>query len=314
MYVLGIDGGGSRTRALLCDASGQSIGQGLSGGINPRVTSEVDLRTHLREAIEQSTQGIDHAEIIAAHLGVAGVSDSAAETMITTIARECIGNGAAITVGHDLEIALVGGLGGKTDGIALVAGTGSACYGRNSRGQSAQCGGWGDLVDDVGSGSWFGLRALQACIRQADGRLAQSPLKEQVMHFLQIDRMEAFRCRIHDIGLSRSERAALAPVVLDLAVSGDVVATAIASEGADELCHLLASTSRQLQLSSPSVLLSGGLMKHAYFRALVENTLQRIQPEARIVEPRLTAVAGATLTALMHVRSNTHTDAVDNLS
>lgn len=302
MYVLGIDGGGSRTRALLCDASGRIAGQGLSGGINPRHACTADIRACLNEAFSQSTIGIDPSRIAAVHLGIAGASDRPTQSNIAALAREHVGGGATISVGHDLEIALVGGLGGGKPGIVLVAGTGSACYGHDTNGQSVQCGGWGDLVDDVGSGSWLGLRALQVCVRQADGRLPESPLKGMVMDFLRIDHMEGFKERIHSVGLSRRERATLAPALIQLAACGDYAAGEILSEGMEELSSLLLCTSEQLQLSGPSVLLTGGLMNHEYFRSQLQNAVSRIQPEIRIVEQCLTAVAGATLLALKSAR------------
>jgi N-acetylglucosamine kinase-like BadF-type ATPase len=264
VYALGIDGGGSRTRALLCDPSGQIIGQGLSGGTNPRVSSATELKAHLQKAIEQATQTIDCSKILAAHFGLAGTGDSQARTKVKAITKELLCEQTTITIGHDLEIALAGGLGSNT-GIVLVAGTGSACYGRSCDGRSASCGGWGDLVDDAGSGSWIGLRALQDCIRQTDGRLPESPLKQAVMDFLKIDHMNAFKARIHDSGLSRSERARLAPIILDLASAGDEISLAIVAEAVDTLCCCVLSTSRQLGIKAPTILLAGGLLENRYF-------------------------------------------------
>ena len=140
MYALGIDGGGSSTRVLLCDTYGKIIGQGLSGGTNPRACSTAELKFHLQRAIEEATQLIDYSEIIAAHFGLAGAGNTETKAKIRAIAKELLNEQTSCTIGHDLEIALAGGLGNNT-GIVLVAGTGSACYGRTSDGRSAECGG-----------------------------------------------------------------------------------------------------------------------------------------------------------------------------
>ena len=297
MYALGIDGGGSRTRALLCDTHGQIIGQGLSRGTNPRTSSAGELKAHLKEAIVEATRSIDCSKILAAHFGLAGAGDARTRAKIQAITKELLSEQTTRTIGHDLEIALVGGLGSNT-GIVLVAGTGSACYGRTCDGRSTKCGDWGDLVDDVGSGSWIGLRALQVCVRQTDGRLPESPLKQAVMDFLKIEHMDAFKMRIHDAGLSRRERAQLAPIILDLASKGDEVSLAIVAEGVDALSSYVFITSRRLGIKSPTVLLAGGLLQHTYFSNSLEAALNARIPNVIITQPILSPTAGAVLMAL----------------
>ena len=312
MYALGIDGGGSRTRALLCDTLGQIIGQGLSGGTNPRTTTTKELKLHLQEAIEQATRSIDCSKIITAHFGLAGAGEADTRAKVRRITKELLGKQTACTIGHDLEIALAGGLANKT-GIVLVAGTGSACFGRTCDGRSAKCGDWGDLVDDVGSGSWIGLRGLQACVRQTDGRLTESPLKQAVMGFLKIDHMNTFKARIHDSGLSRSERARLAPIILNLASAGDAASIAIVAEGVGSLSNCVYSTSRQLSIKAPCVLLSGGLLKQTYFSNSLEAALKTRIPSAIITQPILSPTAGAVLMALKAVNCEISDANIDKL-
>ncbi|MBL6919928.1 MAG: hypothetical protein ISR41_05440 [Puniceicoccaceae bacterium] len=312
MYALGIDGGGSRTRALLCDTLGQIIGQGFSGGTNPRTSTTGELKAHLQEAIEQATRSIDSSKILAAHFGLAGAGDAGTRAKVQAITKELLCKETTCTIGHDLEIALVGGLGSKT-GIVLVAGTGSACYGRTCDGRSTKCGDWGDLVDDVGSGSWIGLRALQVCVRQTDGRLPESPLKQAVMDFLKIEHMDAFKTRIHDSGLSRSERAQLAPIILDLASAGDEVSLEIVAEGVSALSSCVFITSRQLDIKSPTVLLAGGLLQHTYFSNSLEAALNTRIPNAIITRPIFSPTAGAVLMALEAARCEISEGTLENL-
>ncbi len=312
MYALGIDGGGSRTRALLCDTLGQIIGQGLSGGTNPRTSTTGELKAHLQEAIEQATRSIDSSKILAAHFGLAGAGDAGTRAKVQAITKELLCEETTRTIGNDLEIALVGGLGSKA-GIVLVAGTGSACYGRTCDGRSAKCGDWGDLVDDVGSGSWIGLRALQVCVRQADGRLPESHLKQAVMDFLKIEHMDAFKTCIHDTGLSRSERAQLAPIILDLASTGDEVSLAIVAEGVSALSSCVFITSRQLDIKSPTVLLAGGLLQHTYFSNSLEAALNTRIPNAIITQPIFSPTAGAVLMALEAASCKISEDTLENL-
>ena len=314
MYFLGIDGGGTRTRALLSDASGRIVGQGLSGATNPRTIAHTEVEANLLDAIKQASEGIARHEICAAHLGLAGASDASTQERVLAIARESLeGARAQITVGHDLETALEGGFAGAP-GMVLLAGTGSASYGRNEAGEISQCGGWGDLVDDAGSGSWLGLRALQACVRQADGRQPESALIGTVMTFLAIDSMTQFKSRLHDQGLTRTERAQLAPIVIDLAASNDPAAALILSEALEELCRLAKCTRQALKLVEAPVLQCGGLTRHNYFQNNLKTRLHKHGFEVVETRPRMPAVAGAVLLALKSAKIRANGDIISRLA
>ena len=301
MYYLGIDGGGSQTRALVCDGSGQVFGRGLSGPSNPRTATESMLRENLLSAIQQAVSGIKIARVHAAYFGVAGATDPINQELILQIAHDFFQHQAPkITVGNDMEIALEGGLSGAP-GLVLIAGTGSASYGRNAAGKTAQCGGWGDLVDDAGSGSWIGLEALQTLVRQADGRLPKSSLMNAVVHFLGIEGMSDFKARIHDQGLARNERARLAPIVIDLAQSGDLLATQIVSRAVQELCRLVKIVNQKLELPRPSICLCGGLMQNPYFQDALCTALRLDGFESAVTCPHLQPVSGALMLALKSV-------------
>ena len=298
MYYLGIDGGGSQTRALVCDASGRIFGRGLSGPSNPRTSSRSTIRENLYDALQQAVGRFGSARICAAYFGVAGASDPINKELLLKIAKDFFPNQApVITVDHDMAIALEGCLKGAP-GIALIAGTGSASYGRDIAGQTAECGGWGDLLDDAGSGSWIGLKALQTLVRQADGRLPRTPLMKRVSHFLEIEDMSEFKTRIHEQGLIRNERARLAPIIIDLAKSGDQLATGIISEAVQELCKLSKIVSQKLKLTEPPICLCGGLMQNTYFRDAIESALHSDGFEKVVTRPQLKAVSGALMLAL----------------
>ena len=146
-----------------------------------------------------------------------------------------------------------------------------------------------------------------------DGRLPESPLKQAVMDFLKIDHMNAFRARIHDSGLSRSERARLAPIILDLASAGDAVSISIVAEGVEALSNCVFSTSRQLYIKSPTILLAGGLLQHTYFSNSLEAALNTRIPSANITQPILSPGAGAVLMALKAINYEISDANIDKL-
>ncbi len=298
MHFLGIDGGGSHTRALICDQSGKILGTGESGPSNPMSVSAAKCHTHLKEAIQLALAAVTPDAIDAAHWGIAGAQSKEGREILQNIAGQLLDcSKTKLSIGSDLEIALEGGLAGMP-GIALIAGTGSACYGKNDHGKEVYCGGWGDLVDDAGSGSWIGLQALQACVRQADGRLPRSRIHELVLEQLRINSMDEFKHRFHQIGLDRSERAKLAPIMFDLAELGDPAAIEIVEHATQELSHLIDSCYRQLEQKGPAIILLGGLTAHPqFYDRLVAGTINTI-PDAKIQQPKLSATSGAVLKAM----------------
>ena len=298
MHFLGIDGGGSRTRALLCDETGKVLGWGLSGPCNPCTQSKEACFEQLRSAIRCALATHALESITAAHIGVAGAGDPFARKILESVADQLFDrNATQVSISHDLKIAHAGGFAGRV-GSALVAGTGSACYGVNRQGKEILTGGWGDLIDDAGSGSWIGLRALQLCVRQADGRAAGNKLQRAVLRFLKLDSVDEIKARIHIIGLPRDERAKLAPLVIELAQSGDAIADQIAAEAVRELTLLVQSNFRALNVDQNQLILLGGLNESAYFRKRLEACISAAIPHVLVVQPRLSATAGAVLLAM----------------
>ena len=136
-------------------------------GANLAALGELEVEKVLHEVMEQALATADRSAA-AICLGIAGVDRAEDAAIIRGIMRR-IGNKAPVLVVNDALIALEAGA-GDGPGIVVIAGTGSICYGRNERGQAARAGGWGYILADEGSGWWIGQRAMQAVMRQADGR------------------------------------------------------------------------------------------------------------------------------------------------
>jgi N-acetylglucosamine kinase-like BadF-type ATPase len=299
MFFLGIDGGGSQTRAWLSDEAGNILGQGLGGPSNPCAQSSAMCIQQLEATIQGALASKPEGPITAAHLGVAGAGDPSAKKILNSVVARLFDRvHTRVSISDDLRIAHAGALAGHA-GIALVAGTGSACYGVDLKGKEILTGGWGDLIDDAGSGTWIGLRALQICVRQADGRASGHDLQHHVLQFLQIDSIDQIKPRIHLIGLPREERAKLAPVVCELARSGDPSAERIVREAVCELTLLVQRNFEGLGLPEARLVLLGGLNKSRYFSNRLKASIQANTPGVEIVQPRLSATAGAVLLAML---------------
>lgn len=299
--ALGIDGGGTRTRACLADGCGRVVGRGEAGLANVHHAGEGEALGNLRSAIGAalSEAGGLSSDVGAVFAGMAGVTHEASREIFRGMLRECGLGHAPTGIDHDIRIALAGGLAGRP-GIALIVGTGSSCYGRSADGRSWQTGGWGALLADEGSGYFLGREAMVAAARMADGRQAETGLRAAVFAWLGIDSVSALLRRIHEEGLSRTEIAAFAPGVSGLAAAGDPVARAILERGAEALAEMVAANHARLHTGErPEVVITGGVgTNDVGYRAMIEAAILGRLPGARVRRAILSPVGGAVLLAL----------------
>jgi N-acetylglucosamine kinase-like BadF-type ATPase len=184
-------------------------------------------------------------------------------------------------------------------GIALIAGTGSIALGRDLRGQISRVGGWGHLLGDEGSGYDLGRLALQAVLRAADGRSQATVLTALVMDCWHLTESSDILSHAYgDTGKSRI--AELAPLVLQAAYDGDVVAGRILRRAAHELALAMRAVSRNLAFPNGTAIplaFGGGLLvKEPAFRDAVLRRWRRYHPEGPVVlvkEPALSAARAA---------------------
>jgi len=297
-YVIGIDGGGTRTRLALVDRSGALLAAATATGSNLHHAGEAELRETFSQVMRsaQKEAGGKPDQIAATFLGLAGVVSELDRQFITDIVGS-LGWKNAIGIHHDIRTALTGGLMGQP-GIALIAGTGSSCYGLSAAGVEHQCGGWGQLADDGGSASWIGHQAIRAAVRQRDGRDPETPMAAHVFDFLGIASIEDILYRLHVTGLPRHEMAELCPQVLSLADGGDAAASQIVDEAVSLLTEMVVVTAKALDMSQPKVVLAGGLAtSDGTFQAALEKAIGASLSEARMIRPALPPVVGAVIEA-----------------
>src|SRR6266566_4624792 len=169
-YFLGVDGGASKTAALVTDDAGKPLGTGIAGPSN-----------HLRVGIETAARNIERAvnkalvtanvasrEIIWAYCGIAGADHPAHRQEVVDSLSVFFPRG-NFTVDNDARIALSGAI-GFGPGVVVIAGTGSVAVGRNAAGEEARAGGWGPIVGDEGSGYAIARGGLAGVLCQFDGR------------------------------------------------------------------------------------------------------------------------------------------------
>ncbi len=300
-YVLGIDGGGTKTLAVITDEAGKVAGCSQGGPSNYDDIGIERARDNIRECVARASARAGHASppFAAAFLGMAGVVSERDRAAIRSVAHSLeLAADAHIGIDHDCRAALAGGLLGSP-GIVVIAGTGSSVYGRNAHGDDWRAGGWGALVSDEGSAYSLGVAAIRSAVRSYDGRIPHSLLEESVLLRLGLSHMLDVMHRIYVQALSRAEIASLAPLVVDATLAGDDAALNIIRVGTAELADCVRAVARRLNLEGARVAVTGGMFSAGpIYREPFDSALKSRLPDCQTVSPRLPAVLGDALLAL----------------
>ena len=226
--VLGIDGGGTNTRAAIV-ADGNIVGSGQSGSIKRlRVGAEVaeaNLRAVLKETFaEAGVKGVE-----AACCGVASASMPGIPEWITAVFEDFAVEKSEVVGDHviALDAAFEGG-----PGILQIAGTGSNCVGRAPDGTLETAGGWSSRLGDEGSGYWIGVNSIRRALHALD-REEPCQVISKVMEIWGTKDMDEF-IDLGD-GTPAPDFAALAPAINELAEAGDAVAVGTLQQAAIDL-------------------------------------------------------------------------------
>jgi N-acetylglucosamine kinase-like BadF-type ATPase len=298
LYV-GIDGGGTRARAVALDTAGhvRARREGPAGIVTPAdVCAAADAAAALTRAV-LADAGVDAAaggRAAALCCGLAGAG-RVREREAVRVALLLTGVADTVLVTGDAEAAMHDAF-DVAPGVLLVAGTGSIAWARAHDGAVARAGGWGHLLGDEGSGYAIGLAALRAVARAADARSAATALTAAVL-------MAAGVAAPADLvrfaaAAAKRDIAALAPTVLGCASAGDATAAGIRDDAAAELVDLATAAARRARLAAPDVALTGGLIAPGgpLRDAVAAGLRQAIA--ARVSETPVDAARGAALLAL----------------
>ncbi len=295
--TLGVDGGGTKTQAVIMDSAGKVLGEGRAGASNPLRVGVAAAAAAIREAVDKACDAA-HAlasDIGAAEIGLAGarredVRASMHETLTESLGIELI------EVVTDADIALYGATNGEP-GMVIIAGTGSISCALNRKGERACMGGWGPVAGDEGSGSWIARRALQQVAHAADGRTPETTLVKAACEYFNVDRPYDLLVALYAPTMTNSRIAGFSRSVIEEAKNKDKTARAVVAAAGRELGELAVSLVRRLQMQREQFSLAtvGGVFAAG---ALVLNPLkrevERITPRALFTEPLMPpAVAAA---------------------
>jgi N-acetylglucosamine kinase len=302
-FVLGLDGGGSRTVCVILNREGKEIGRGVGGPSNHQSVGVEAASQAITDAIQSASENAGKPAITAACWGMAGLDRPEDEQIIQDLAQTIL-PGIPVEIVHDSTIALVGGTGGKRVGVVIIAGTGSIAVGYHSSGQIARTSGWGHLLGDEGSGYDIALRGLNVATRAYDGRGPATSLVDLLPRAVDLVTLEELASRIYLENWTAPEIAALAPVVLSAAQSGDKPSIQIVEHAASELALAAQVVVDSLDMVSEplEIILSGGIFQgSAMVVAEIRRVINEAYPHAEVHLPMKEPVIGAGYIALDRV-------------
>jgi len=275
---LGLDGGATRTTALLADSAGRALGRLEAGPANLKLLTDAQLTAHFRS--------IRAAFPRPAALGI-GLAGAWAEPdwQRIRLAAGKVWPRVPCYATHDLETALAAAAETAPrqplTEVLLLSGTGSCCFGHNPTGQTAKIGGWGHLLGDQGSGYEIGLSALKAVARHYDATACWPKLGARLLRALQLNEPNDLIDWAQSA--TKAELAGLALEVFAAWAERDKLASEILTAAAGRLAADAAQCARKLAAPGSRVrfVLAGGvLLRQPRFRAQVTRQLRRLWPAA----------------------------------
>ncbi len=248
---LGIDGGGSKCKAIVMNANNETLGTGISGPGNPLHGFEQATNSITESAnLALKNAGLEHVKLneLYAGVGLAGVNLPELFKQMQDWKHPF----KQMFLAHDLLVACLGAH-HSSNGAVIISGTGS-CGFSCIDGQEVMIGGHGFPQGDKGSGAWFGLQATKQVLLSLDGMIEPTLMSNVLLKKLACADATSIVEKI--AGEKATFYAQLANLVFDAAEQGDKVALAIVEEGVEYINNV----ARSLLMSKPSRLsMLGGL-------------------------------------------------------
>lgn len=302
--VVGVDGGGTKTQAVILDVNFAILGEGFAGPSNPLRVGIANAALAIREAIDRACEvaHLRRTDLVAAEVGLVG----AGRPELSASMREALlslGIGKIVVVG-DADIALYGATEGEP-GLIVIAGTGSICCGINARGKRMCAGGWGPIAGDEGAGAWIARRALRAIAHAVDGRGPTTSLTAAACSYFHVSDPNDLSTAIYSPTITNERLAGFGRYVIEAATTKDRIAREILAEGGTELGSAAAAVIRNLKLDRETfqVAYVGGVFDGAGELVLssMREEVRRGAPKAYLAPPRFSPAVAAARMAREHL-------------
>jgi N-acetylglucosamine kinase-like BadF-type ATPase len=297
-YVMGVDGGATKTLAAVLDLREAVLHVGEGG---PSNQDAVGAEAAVHELLSAADKAIAHAGIDAGDLGAAVLAIAGTDTASVVRNVRAARTDAWLVV-NDVVAAWATATGGGP-GVAAIAGTGSNVFGVGGQGAETRAwraGGWGHRLGDEGSGYWLGVQSIKAALRDREASGPPTALSDAVPACLGEPSIEAVVARVYaEPPLTKGEIAKIAIDTSRLAAQGDAVARELYARGAAELGEQIAAVIRQTGLEGdfPVGLIGSAFKAGAVFVEPLTRAIHACAPQARVGAVEMAPVGGSLLLA-----------------
>jgi len=301
-YVIGVDGGGTKTIAALADLKGKILKIAKSGPSNLRNVGLKVAVANISEAILKVIEGIGEKEIFSIFIALAAIEEEF-KSEKEKIKREILKNpkiskvlknperSRRIEIVSDQIAAFKSGTDEK-DGLVLIAGTGSVCHGWKGN-HEAKAGGWG-WANDEGSGFWAGQKGYQAIFKDLDERKERTKITKLLFKEWKLKNKEDFLKKIYSKD-SILQVSLISRIIDKAAKKGDEIAISIMKESAKELALVAISVIKKLNFEKQKfpLVLVGSMFKSKIVLNTVKREIKKIAPKVEFIFPKEEPVIGA---------------------
>lgn len=309
-YLLAIDGGGTKTDAVIADENGAIVGRGLSGPTSIATTSVGAASFNLIEAVRQTVENLQSEEQIefpVIVMGLAGLDspkehDEAYKVFLESLRNYNIGKFILL---NDSLIALENGSENQ-NAVILISGTGSNCFGRNENGEIAKTSGMDFLLTDQGSGYAIGRRVLREAVKSYDGRSPKSMLEKLVTDHFKIASISELKSVVYNPLLSKVEIAGLSHLCSQAYNEGDQVAKDIFERIVNEIMIMVSTVVSRLGMQEKSFdcVFSGAITKLPFIQEKLAQILKAKYTGCNTIFPNEDPVLGALKIAVKNYSTN----------
>jgi N-acetylglucosamine kinase-like BadF-type ATPase len=294
-YVLGIDGGATKTLAAVLDLRDRVLHLGHGGPSNEDAIGTRLAVKAILDATDQALAGasIAHAQLAAAVVAVAGTDTASIDRHLhDTRADHWI-------VVNDVVSAWATATGAQP-GVGAISGTGSNVFGVGADGRTWRAGGWGHLLGDEGSGYWLGAQSIVAALRDRDGSGPPTALSDAALQFFRSPSVEALAASVYTTPLTKGEVAAFAVQTSRLAHAGDVVARELYARAAELLGAQIRAVVVNTGLSGafPVGLIGSAFRAGEVFVSPLTDRIRGFAPQAFVFPVEMAPVGGSLLLGL----------------
>jgi N-acetylglucosamine kinase-like BadF-type ATPase len=291
-FVMGVDGGATKTLAAVLDLHEQTLHLGHGGSSNPDAVGADAATDSLLRATDEAIgrAGIAFEQLDGAVLAIAGTDTEAVATHVRerrpsswVVVNDVVGAWAAATEARP--------------GVGAISGTGSNVLGVGPDGRAWRAGGWGHVLGDEGSGYWLAVESIKAALCDRERSGPETALSAAVMDFFDVSSVEALATLVYSKPLAKGEIAAFAVETARVAYAGDAVARALYTRAASDIAKKVAAVIEQTGLVGefPVGLIGSAFKAGELFVRPLTEAIHELAPQAQVAVVETAPVGGCVL-------------------